>query len=182
MNATHILSRIVTEAIRIREESYDKEAEAAQQKKDEAERVAEPNNDFAGWGFDYSTLYRKTLQQAAEEACAALNEPALSEIVYYMLRHVWNDASAWAQAQRAVPVPFPTQEVYAFVVSECRNGCTDAASAFRNICRLRPHWVDNADHADGLRGYVLLAFLNTLNFAAIRENSETLYEATNAKG
>lgn len=68
----------------------------------------------------------------------------------------------------------PIAEVYAFIVAECRHGCTNARSAFEYIGRTRPEWVDT-DSA--VRGYVLGAFLESLNFAAIREQSDTLYRA-----
>lgn len=64
-----------------------------------------------------------------------------------------------------------TSEVLTLVVSECRNGCTDARSAYAYIERHRPQWIDK-DSA--VEGYALMAFLESLNFFAIREHSDTL--------
>lgn len=61
--------------------------------------------------------------------------------------------------------------VYAIVVRECRNGCTDVRSALSHVSRHHPELVDQ-DAC--IVGYQLRLFLETLNFHAIRENSEIL--------
>lgn len=59
------------------------------------------------------------------------------------------------------------QEILKIVVDECRNGCTDARSAYMYFCeRYKDRIVDE---------YQLGLFLETLNFYAIREKSTELH-------
>jgi hypothetical protein len=66
------------------------------------------------------------------------------------------------------------QQVFHHIVLECRNGCTDAASTWIWIKRFHPELMDNLDASPGLQGALLRAFLQTLNFHAIRENQADL--------
>lgn len=61
--------------------------------------------------------------------------------------------------------------VYAIVVRECQNGCTDVRSSLAHITRHHPELVDKEDV---VYGYKLRRFLETLNFHAIRENRPTV--------
>lgn len=65
-------------------------------------------------------------------------------------------------------------QVYQHIVVECQNGCTDAPSAFMWFKRHCPDLVDNLGGPPGIEGYVLRAFLQTINFHAVRENRTSL--------
>jgi hypothetical protein len=67
--------------------------------------------------------------------------------------------------------------VYQYIVVECKNGCTDAPSTFEWIKRYRPDLVDDLGAPPGLEGRDLRAFLQTINFHAVRENCVILTDA-----
>lgn len=90
---------IFTAAQKIREGSYGKVAADAATKKAEAERAADPSNIYAGIGVDYKVFYTKTMEQAAQEACAAAGEPEMTEVIHLLMYSLWNDIELWATEQ-----------------------------------------------------------------------------------
>lgn len=64
--------------------------------------------------------------------------------------------------------------IYGHVVVECRNGCTDAPSAFNWFKKYRPDLVDNLGAPPGVEGAALRTILETFNFHAVRENCAAL--------
>ena len=59
-------------------------------------------------------------------------------------------------------------EIMKIVVSECRNGCSDAASAYRHILNNHGERVESP--------YILGLLLESINFHAIREHHGELYD------
>lgn len=59
-------------------------------------------------------------------------------------------------------------QIMKIVVSECRNGCSDAASAYRHLMNNYGEQIDNPR--------IIGLFLESLNFHAIRENSGEMYD------
>lgn len=94
------LAKIILDAMKIREESYDKPAAALQQAADTKEREANPESLYAGMLTDWSKFYQKTLYDACIEAATKAGEVAVGELVYYSLYHAWNDCEAWANENK----------------------------------------------------------------------------------
>jgi hypothetical protein len=92
---------MLLDAMRVREESYDKAASAEASAKSEAERKADPDNSYADM-VDYAQFYRKTLRESCDEVAKAAGEPTMGEIVYYLLEYTWNDCQIWAEEQLKV--------------------------------------------------------------------------------
>lgn len=92
------LAQILLNAMRIREESYNKVAADAASAQAEADKARDPGNIYVGM-IDYSGFYRKSVQEACSEAATAANEPSLSEPVYLLLLYAWNDCCVWAEEQ-----------------------------------------------------------------------------------
>lgn len=64
--------------------------------------------------------------------------------------------------------------IYGHVVVECRNGCTDAPSAFNWFMKYRPDLVDNLGAPASVEGEALRTILQTINYHAVRENCAAL--------
>jgi hypothetical protein len=89
------IAHIINNAIDIREKSFDHTAANAASEKAEADRKANPGCHYTGH-VDFSTFYRKTLEQSATEAANEAGEPDLGDLVYFMLANSWNDVGDWA--------------------------------------------------------------------------------------
>jgi hypothetical protein len=61
--------------------------------------------------------------------------------------------------------------VYKEVVTQCANSCTDVPSTLAHIEANHREWMTGPP---GLEGYALRVFLETLNYAAIREHRRVL--------
>ena len=93
MDATKQLAQAILAAMEKRESSYDKEAAKKARSVAEEERLADPDNSYAGL-VDYKQFYRLTLADACQEIGGELAFP-----VYLLLVHAWNDAHDWAVEQ-----------------------------------------------------------------------------------
>ena len=88
------LAIMMMTAMDLREKSFDKvAADAATEKADKA-REAEPDNLMAGH-VDYSTFYRVSMEEAANQAAVQGEEPNMGPIIYYLMYHAWNDIQVW---------------------------------------------------------------------------------------
>lgn len=90
------LADMLSNAMAIRELSYDKTAADAAADAADAEAAGDPSN---AWAYiaDYAQFYGLTLEQAAEKAATEAGEPTMASILYYLMVHAWNDVQAWIE-------------------------------------------------------------------------------------
>lgn len=78
-----LLARIVKDAARLREDSYDDKKAAM----------------FREQGrMDFESCYKLSKAQAVHRACAAVGESELAPIVHMLLTSNWNEALDWAES------------------------------------------------------------------------------------
>ena len=98
-----IYAQVILNTTKIYSESYDKaaavEAVKIDDKRREAEILAQPDNIYAGISFvDCSKFYRKTLEQSAKEAAIESGFPSFDMPAYLALQYTWNDIIYWAES------------------------------------------------------------------------------------
>lgn len=93
---TQTFAAMILDAMRIREKSFDSKSAQAATEECDARKKAEPQA-AAYLYVDYSTFYRKTQQEAAQEAANNAFEPALGYVLYLLMANSWNDAYVWAE-------------------------------------------------------------------------------------
>lgn len=89
------LARMISDTVRIYEQSYDRAAADEAERQANAQREAQPDNIYAGI-VDYKSFYRKTMAQAAQEAAEAAGEPNMAHPLYLLCYCTWNDIQGWA--------------------------------------------------------------------------------------
>lgn len=93
---TKAFAAMILDAMRIRENSFDKVAADLATADCDARKEAEPEHS-SYLSVDYNTFYRKTQQQAAYEAAVNGGEPMFGSVIYLLMANSWNDISMWAE-------------------------------------------------------------------------------------
>ena len=98
------IANAVIKTVDVREQSYDKDAAYKatveyEKKRKECENVDQ--NKTVCLMPNYGKFYKKTLEEASEEACKELDiDTRLSRLIYLAVDGWWNDSIEWAETIR----------------------------------------------------------------------------------